>query len=211
MTTFLYLIENTLNNKIYIGKTVAPQQRWINHKSIANVGPSNKNYSLIHKALRKHLSNLDKIFKFEIFAIFETDLEAYQMEIYWINYLKSQGLTLYNVSEGGEGFKSGNEHPNFGKPLSNDIKNKISKGNKGKIRSPEALQRASKSRKGKYVGDNCKNSRLKEFQVIEIKNALKGILSLDNNIVVNLTTKYNISRGTLYDIKDERTWKHIKV
>jgi predicted GIY-YIG superfamily endonuclease len=211
ITYFLYFIENKLNGKMYIGKTIEPNQRWINHKSIANIGPTNKNYYLIHKALRKHLLNIDNVFNFEIFAAYSSEDEAYQAEIYWINYIKNQGIKIYNLSEGGEGFKSGKDNPGYGKPRSAEIKRKISIANTGKIRSDIAIKNLSKSKVGKHTGELGSKSKLKTYQVIEIKNIFKNTSIIDDLLISELSIKYNVSKHTLHDIRYNRTWKHIEV
>lgn len=202
---YIYCIENKLNNKIYIGKSKNPKQRWLNHKSIAKGGYNNPNFSYIHKSLAKHINNIDEIFTFHIVESYETEQESYNAEKEWIIYLKSQNVILYNLSEGGEGFKSGKEHPNWSKPLAVDIKMKISKKNKGKIRTPEQIENLSKSKIGKHIGEFGNNSKLKENQVLIIKNLiLQGISEQE------IAIHFNVSKHTIHDIKYQRTWKHLK-
>ena len=51
------------------------------------------------------------------------------------------------------------------------------------------------------IGEGCKWSILKKENVIEIRNS-----KIQNNI---LAKKYNVSRATIYDIKNYRTWKFV--
>lgn len=99
----IYKIENLVNGKKYIGQSVDIEDRWRDHKWLANNSYSAK-YPL-YNAIRKYgLNNFD-------FSVIE-ECEINQLnnrEIYWIEYYKtfvyqtnSQG---YNLTRGGDGNK----------------------------------------------------------------------------------------------------------
>ena len=99
----IYKIENLVNGKKYIGQSVDIEDRWRDHKWLANNSYSGK-YPL-YNAIRKYgLNNFD-------FSVIE-ECEINQLndrEIYWIKYYKtfihqtdSQG---YNLTRGGDGNK----------------------------------------------------------------------------------------------------------
>lgn len=89
MKKAIYKITNKLNNKIYIGQSVNPENRWFNHKS------DKKTY--IGRALHKYGS---ENFNFEILEWTE-DYDS--RERYWIAYYNSYGDAGYNLTAGGEG------------------------------------------------------------------------------------------------------------
>ena len=94
---FIYKIENKLNQKVYIGKTVNTiKERWIEHIDEAKRGDN----SLLHKAIRKYGEN-----GFYVDFIEEcSNDELNAKEIYYItlfqSYLEHNG---YNMTLGGEG------------------------------------------------------------------------------------------------------------
>jgi len=56
-------------------------------------------------------------------------------------------------------------------------------------------------------GEKHGNSKLKNEEVVEIKK----MLSVDGLSDIEISKKFNISRGTIYDIRVGRNWKHITV
>lgn len=92
---YIYKIVNTINEKVYIGKTsVSVAHRWDQHKSAAQSGVDWH----LYRAMRKY-----GIDKFSIQTIEEiSDDQLNQREIYWINYYNSF-KNGYNMTLGGEG------------------------------------------------------------------------------------------------------------
>ena len=119
---YTYIITNLVNGKLYVGKTNNPEKRWTLHKNYAkNTSLDPKFNYPIYKGIRKYgIIN----FTFEVIECFGTESEALESEKGWIMYLRSFGIALYNITDGGEG-TSGHIH-------STETKEKISKSNKGK-------------------------------------------------------------------------------
>lgn len=97
MTKFgrIYIIRNTINNKVYIGQTkVSIKLRFINHLSAARNG---KDY-VIGKAIRKYGEE-----NFYIELLEECTVEELnEREIYWISFFNSTNPKFgYNMSIGG--------------------------------------------------------------------------------------------------------------
>ena len=96
----IYKIQNQINGKIYIGKSVSIESRWKKHQSVYN--KPGKSYDfIIYRAMRKYgLEN----FTFEVIETFEkVDKEFISdREIYWISYYDSYH-NGYNMTLGGEG------------------------------------------------------------------------------------------------------------
>jgi group I intron endonuclease len=119
---FIYTYENKLNGKVYVGKSGDIEERIKEHLYYAKVKEKAANhYQALHKAMNKYgVEN----FEFNIVQYCEDNKDASQWEIYWIAYLKEQGVKLYNISSGGEGSP---------RPHSEETKKKISKALKGKF------------------------------------------------------------------------------
>jgi group I intron endonuclease len=92
---WVYKLTNTVNGKVYVGKTSNLEQRWKDHRR-------GKSCGAIAKALRKHGADA---FDFSILeAGIESEAELARLEIEWIAKLQSHGsLGGYNMTLGGEG------------------------------------------------------------------------------------------------------------
>lgn len=98
----IYIIRNTINDKVYIGQTSDMEQRWIRHISDAN----NKQRTLIAKAMASFgVSNF--YYEFLERGIATEDLDS--REIYWIKLIGSREPNGYNVTVGGVGTGGGIE------------------------------------------------------------------------------------------------------
>lgn len=95
----IYIIKNKNNNKVYIGQTVNPTQRWAQYKSAVKKNP---NEQLITRAMNKY--------GFESFwmEILESNVENYdEREKFWIQYYNSITPNGYNLADGGKGCGNG--------------------------------------------------------------------------------------------------------
>lgn len=123
---YIYLIENKINSKVYIGKTQYknPLQRWSSHKSSAMKNPKHP----ISYAISKY--GFDN-FSFIPFQFCNNKEELIQEEIYWISQIRDYlGVKMvYNVSDGGSGGHI------KGRPLSEEHKRKLSESAKISINS----------------------------------------------------------------------------
>lgn len=94
MKGFIYVIRNTINNKVYIGQTrTSVNQRWSEHLRHARYGDQ-----LINRAMRKY--GVDKFYieTLEICEVSELD----KREMYYIDLYDSTDKSKgYNVSIGG--------------------------------------------------------------------------------------------------------------
>lgn len=94
MKGFIYIIRNTINNKVYIGQTrTSINQRWSEHLRHARYGDQ-----VINRAMRKY--GIDKFYieTLEICEVSELD----KREIYYIDLYDSTDKSKgYNVSIGG--------------------------------------------------------------------------------------------------------------
>jgi len=137
----IYKITNTLNGKIYIGKTKQKlDRRMTQHKCDSKKGSLG-----IGAAIRKYGWE-----NFMVEVIEECSVEKLnEREIFWIAELNSKAPNGYNLTDGGEGLinpseetrakmsanrpdVSGKNNPNYGKKTPPEVCAKISASNKGK-------------------------------------------------------------------------------
>lgn len=93
MRKSIYKITNKINGKVYIGQSINPEDRFVQHCRVK------ENYkSLIHLAIQKYGKE-----NFEL-EILEKDIKNYnEREIYWIKYYDSTNNSKgYNIAPGGE-------------------------------------------------------------------------------------------------------------
>ena len=93
---YIYKIQNKINDKIYIGQTVAsPQRRWTQHKN--NIKRDYLQHIALYKAMNKYgIEN----FTFEVLEEVSNNLLD-EREKYWIKNFNSYGKNGYNMTLGG--------------------------------------------------------------------------------------------------------------
>lgn len=93
---YIYKIQNKINNKIYIGQTVAnPNRRWMQHKN--NIKRDYLQHLALYKAMNKYgIEN----FLFEVLEEVPNE-NLDEREKYWIKYFNSYGKNGYNMTLGG--------------------------------------------------------------------------------------------------------------
>lgn len=90
----VYIIKNTINNKVYIGQAINTQKRFTSHKSRSKLDLDN---SILHKAMKKY-----GIENFYV-EILESQIKNYnEREKYWISKFNSIYPNGYNILKGGE-------------------------------------------------------------------------------------------------------------
>ena len=96
----LYIVIHRASGKCYIGYTGSSgktaKERWEDHKGDVLKG----SMTYFHRALRKH--GIEE-FDWNVFEMYSTRAEVKQAEIFWIAYLRSQNVELYNATDGGDG------------------------------------------------------------------------------------------------------------
>ena len=146
---FVYLIQNRISGKTYVGKTNDLSQRWSAHKSKAR----NQSELVIHRAIRKYGS---ENFDFRALSSHPTEAEAYEAEKRTILDLRTTTLEGgYNANSGGLGsFRPSEEvrqkirEANLGHVVTGETREKLRAAHLGTTHTPEARLKMSRSRKG---------------------------------------------------------------
>lgn len=103
---YIYVFKNKLNGKLYIGESGSLNRRYKEHIDLAQSKGFYKKIKkqAIHKAIKKYgIDNFD----FFIIDQFDTVEEALDAEVKYIKKYKSKNSKYgYNLTDGGEGFKT---------------------------------------------------------------------------------------------------------
>lgn len=209
---FVYLIKNKINDKIYIGKTSNPKNRWTKHLRIAS-GKRNKEKFYLHKAISKYGEDN---FSFDIIESYIDQKECADSEIFYITYLKSLGAELYNLTGGGEGCAGRVLYEETKKKISEshkglkhteETKRKISKINNERFKDPtykEKITRINQEMAKQRSGENNNFSKLNISDVIEIRNKYKSGTTYNQ-----LALEYKVSNKNIGHIVRYKTWKNV--
>ena len=220
--TGIYCIENSVNHKKYIGCTMnCFRDRIDNHFYKLRNG---KHQS---KAFQEDYNKYgESVFEFYILEEIDKDIHDkdyfFQKEEYFINKYDTTN-TGYNLSVGGTCGMNGLRLPDevykkvgeinrqrlTGTHLSDEIKEKISKSNKGKKMSEEAKQKISKGNTGKIRTvemrkrqSELSNRKLTDEQAIIIKELIR-----QNIMPSKISEITGVSVSIINDIKRGRTYK----
>lgn len=179
---FVYLIHNIQNNKVYVGKTKAPEARWAKHLSIA-FSKRNKEKFAIHKAIKKYGV---ESFVFSVIQSLNSEDICNKAEQYWISFFQSRNKVFgYNLTEGGEGVS--------GREVSEETRSKMRVKALGRKHTEETLTKIS--------GDNNHSSKLTFNDVKFIRDTFN-----DDTTLVSLSKKYNVSSRTIARIIYNVDW-----
>jgi group I intron endonuclease len=197
MKHYIYILQNLVNLKIYVGQTNNPIRRKSGHKKDAFVALLQRP---LYKSIRKHGW---KNFKFQIVEEID-ELDCDEAEIFWIQFFRSCDMNYgYNLDGGGR----------KNKIISNETKKKKSIASKKnyneetKIRlanskkTPEALKNASNA----SIGDKNPRAKLNTEKVLEIRN----LWSLGTHSLDQLSKMFNTPKVTIHHVISRYTWKHI--
>jgi group I intron endonuclease len=215
MVSYVYLITNTINEKLYVGKSNNPNKRWNAHKQTARSGPADTKYSYLHKAIKKYGSDN---FMLEIIDSFPNEELAFAAERNCITFYLMTGFKLYNLTAGGEGSSgykhsaeskkkfSGENNPNFGKPMSGLRKERFKFSAKGSAH-PLFGRAVSEETKNKIstIKTNSPNkpSKLTWNDVGRIRELYDQRIS-----ATEIARGYpQVHENTVFHICSGRTWK----
>ena len=223
----IYKYTNKQNGKIYIGQTINPSQRFNQHKSAAfNENDKSYNYPL-HRAFRKY--GIEQ-FDYEVIASTE-DTEALNLlERYFIEKFDSI-KNGYNILEGGL---------NASREMKDETRLKLTFSSRSELTKEEVIELriAYKNHLSpSEIYNNKYKDRLKYASFMNIWTGKRYNMimpevftekrreKLNEEIVYNirldrikenlsyekLANKYNISKSTISDIINNRTWKQVQI
>ncbi len=155
---YIYVIENNLNDKMYVGQARNPEKRRREHFRGSPGCP------YLRAAIQKY-GNAH--FDFVLLAACPSQEELNQQEQYWIELLNTKSPNGYNLTSGGEGMpspsdetraklseaKRGKNSPWWGKSLSEEHKEKLRQAKLGKKFSDSHKENLSKAHKGVLAGN----------------------------------------------------------
>jgi group I intron endonuclease len=183
----VYIIRNTINNKIYIGSAVNILNRIKDHiKRLKSKTHKNK-------LLQNHFNKYGMCFYFEVLEFCNKEdlieVEQFMLDKH-LSYIRKNGFNINKIANSMLGFKH-----------SEKTKSNWSAKRKGIRFSSESKKNMSESKKG----SKHPKAKLTEEQVIEIRtnNNNKRDYSLKTSI------KYNVSWHTINYILKRKTWTHI--
>lgn len=203
----LYVIFNTINNKMYIGYSCNTKRRWQEHKKKARQiikGQGDKTCYAIHFAMAKYgIENF--VFK-ELEGVIGFPA-ANEREVELIRIARDCKFQLYNETDGGEGGKG-----NPGKVWTEEERQEMSKRMKGKGNPMYGVQLfgSANGNFGKGMKPHVKEILLKirckltPEQVEEIKR----LHSIGNQTQRALAKQFNISETQIHDIITGQSWNN---
>lgn len=147
-TVAVYKVINTLNGKVYIGQTTRPEKRFAEHTW---KGSKSK---ILSAAIKKYGK---ENFEFKILCWCPDKAYANMVETKLIEAHDTRRVG-YNICVGGEGFGSGEDHPCYGRMLSEEERkrhsdNMLGERNHryGKPNTPEQKEKIRKALVGREV------------------------------------------------------------
>lgn len=144
----VYLIENTVSHTVYIGQTAKsrPQERWKHHRYMLSRG-DHANSHLQHAWIKYGAD----VFEFVILEMAISQEELDEIECFYIAYLRSIGVGIYNQKSGG----------GFGGKISAESRAKIGNAHRGRKLGTETRQRMSEATRGKKKPPQTADHRAK--------------------------------------------------
>lgn len=101
----IYLVRNTMNNKIYVGQTTNLKRR-IKEYRVSKIYKKSQKYTLMKEIVKHGYEN----FTYTILDVAETKEELNGKEIFWIKCLNASNPSVgYNKKTGGDGGSMNNE------------------------------------------------------------------------------------------------------
>ncbi len=210
----VYCIQNKVNGKRYIGKSIDPSGRWGHHVWLSK-HPQHKQFGHLHAAIAKY--GVDS-FTFHVIEVCATEQNAFDGERFWISYYETlDPLHGYNKQDGGLGgfawspemrermseVRKGAANGMFSKKHSDESRRRMSEALTGKTyppRSDEHKRAISEARRG----SKSNMAKLTEAQVIELRTqAGTGVRNAD------LAKQYGVSEATVSRIRRLKTWGHV--
>lgn len=209
----IYCITNKVNDKKYIGQTINFQRRMWEHKY------SKTKESYLKNSIQKYGINN---FKFEIIERVKIE-NLNKREIYWIDFYNTFKGEGYNLTIGGDAVGKGKNHWWYGKELSQETKDKISKANKGENNGMygvigEEHHSYHNSKITKKISKDIINKRLMGLTLQEIADNLNicaatalKVLHRNHWTSKNLNKEYQEKLNIIENRRNKKPWDNVIV
>ena len=224
METYLYVITNTINNRLYVGVSKNPKQRWKSHVQLSQK-KSGAWSTFLSNAMKKHGH---ENFTMNVLRSYENQEKAYRVEKKLTVFLKHRGVKLYNIIIGGAGHRHTTidgrtriglaaKQRQTGIPLPEKTKQKIANALQGKtVKQEPPLSIKINLIKNcelhfKRDGEHNSNSKLTEENVREIKQTFLVSEIPKNEFCWNFASKFNVIPGLIHRIINGTLWQHVQV
>lgn len=209
---YIYVIQNKLDLKVYVGQTVNPKKRWCDHKWLSK----NKPEQYIHRAMVKYgIGN----FIFQVIDQTDDGYKIDELETGWINWFKSKSKEYgYNISpSGSSAWNRGlpmEQQPMYGKHHSEESKQKISKSNLGKVipHTKEWRLKMSNILKGHFTSEETKLkiSYKHKGKIVSDETKLKmSMVKMGKPMPKETKDKLSVSHKSEDSSKAKLTWEDV--
>lgn len=215
---YIYIIQNNINHKLYIGKSKHPKRRWSFHKREAL---KKQPALVINIAMKKYGSGN---FIFQIIEELKEGVDANEAEEFWIQYFRSMDRAIgYNISLGGncaprteawkklmsEKFKGKIFHDKSPFVKGHKIKSfnhpkGLTPWNKGKKR-PEMVGPKNFFYGKKFTGENHPRAKLNQEIANQIRKEFHET-EMKYGMIKKLSLKYGIGETSVSDVIHDRRW-----
>jgi len=200
---YIYVLWTESEGIRYVGKSVNIYYRFKRHLIECKEMKTHKD-----RWIMKNILNCVEIFVSPVDVCYRKD--EFDFERFWVKYYRELGCYLTNSTDGGEGFPSGERHPNFGKHLSDDMKEKISLGEIGKVVSDETKNKLSEVTKKLWENQEYRDRVIKTRKSLHIIPWNKGKKESDGMRVWREENKEKISLTMKRLWKDEEYRKKMR-
>lgn len=152
MKAYIYVITHTSSIRHYVGKTRNPEKRWVQHCWTAMSDAPSAKKSHLHHAIKKHGPDA---FTYQVIEEWDTDAEAYESEVFWVEFLRAKE-DGFNECPGGLGGVSGPANPLYGRKRDPAIGKKIAEKNRGRKHTPEHIEKCTAAKRGRKNSEETK-------------------------------------------------------
>lgn len=165
---FAYLITNNVNQKVYIGITINPKERWQRHQSNArNEASIRGKGTYLYNAIRKYGI---KNFTFEVVKEFQEKLDCCTYEVDTIIFFRENNIDNYNLHDGGNlGHAMSPKHPKWEQWKLALSKNSLA-NSKDTIARKAWINKLKKRRKGRKPSLGMKHTNEAKKYASEVSN-----------------------------------------
>ena len=199
------------SNKIYIGQT----WDWIKRKSVyKRIACEGQRY--LYNSLKKYGFENHKIEFKETLIETISQKELDDREIYWWQYYKDLGFKMLNIKEPGKGGKyseeskrkMSNSNPYKNKKIPEELRQALIKGNIGRKKSKEEIEKIQKGRIGFVLSPEAREKIRQKLRSLPKNNRKVLMLDINGNFIREFRNVSQIQKELNWDTKHIREILH---